>query len=87
MASTLNPQLGPAAADHAYARLADTIERHGFLVVLAPLRRLVPVRRALLARLQLSEVDVTAILLAQLRGLGFPREAIVAAEQRLARRP
>ncbi|MER6591203.1 BREX system serine/threonine kinase PglW, partial [Micromonospora purpureochromogenes] len=50
------------------------------LAVRAPLRRLGPARRALLARLPLTEVDVTAILLDRLRALGFPWEAIVAAD-------
>ncbi|WP_435588960.1 BREX system serine/threonine kinase PglW [Micromonospora chalcea] len=79
-ATTHTPLLGLTAADEAGARLAVAIERRSFLAVLAPWRRLGPARRALLARLPLTEVDVTAILLDRLRALGFPWEAIVAAD-------
>ncbi|MBF9127694.1 BREX system serine/threonine kinase PglW [Plantactinospora sp. S1510] len=79
-ATTLSPLLGPDEVAAAHTRLTGTIDRHGFLVLLASLRRLGPARRALLARLRLTEVDVTAILLDQLRALGFPWEAIVAAD-------
>ncbi|WP_307849069.1 BREX system serine/threonine kinase PglW [Micromonospora sp. U56] len=80
MASTHAPLLGLTAADEVGDKLASAIERRAFLAVLAPLRRLGPARRALLARLPLTEVDVTAILLDRLRALGFPWEAILAAD-------
>ncbi|MBQ0905028.1 BREX system serine/threonine kinase PglW [Micromonospora sp. U21] len=80
MASTHAPLLGLTAVDEVGDKLGSAIERRAFLAVLAPLRRLGPARRALLARLPLTEVDVTAILLDRLRSLGFPWEAIVAAD-------
>ncbi|MEW2142672.1 BREX system serine/threonine kinase PglW [Micromonospora vinacea] len=81
MATTTHaPLLGLTAADEVGEKLASAIDRRAFLAVLAPLRRLGPARRALLARMQLTEVDVTAILLDRLRALGFPWEAIVAAD-------
>jgi serine/threonine protein kinase len=80
MATTLSPILGPDAVSDIDARLAAAIERRGFLVLLAPLRRFAPARRALLAKLPVTEVDVTKIMLAQLRTLGFPWETIVAAD-------
>ncbi|HEX5542365.1 MAG TPA: BREX system serine/threonine kinase PglW [Micromonospora sp.] len=79
-ATTLAPLLGPAAADEVAAKLADVIHRRGFIAVLAPIRRLGPARRALLDRLGLAEVNVTGILLERLRALGFPWEAIIAAD-------
>ncbi|HEX5542064.1 MAG TPA: BREX system serine/threonine kinase PglW [Micromonospora sp.] len=78
--TTLAPLLGPAAADEVDAKLAGVIDRRGFLVVLAPIRQLGPARRALLQRLGLAEVNVTGILLERLRALGFPWEAIIAAD-------
>ncbi|PWU50675.1 BREX system serine/threonine kinase PglW [Micromonospora sp. S4605] len=78
--TTHAPLLGLSAAAEVGDKLTSAIERRAFLAVLAPLRRLGPARRALLARLPLTEVDVTAILLEQLRSLGFPWEAIVAAD-------
>lgn len=83
LATTHTPLLGLSAADEVGDKLASAIERRAFLAVLAPLRRLGPARRALLARLPLTEVDVTAVLLARLRALGFPWEAIVAADNGL----
>ncbi|MEV7326684.1 BREX system serine/threonine kinase PglW [Micromonospora sp. NPDC093244] len=80
LATTHAPLLGLTAADEVGDKLASAIDRRAFLAVLAPLRRLGPARRALLARLPLTEVDVTAILLDRLRALGFPWEAIVAAD-------
>lgn len=80
LASTHAPMLGLSAADEVGDKLASAIERSAFLAVLAPLRRLGPARRALLARLRLTEVDLTAILLDRLRALDFPWEAIVAAD-------
>lgn len=83
LASTHAPMLGLSAADEVGDKLASAIERSAFLAVLAPLRRLGPARRALLARLRLTEVDLTAILLDRLRALDFPWEAIVAADNGL----
>ncbi|MDG4799323.1 BREX system serine/threonine kinase PglW [Micromonospora sp. WMMD980] len=80
MATSHAPLLGMSAADEVGEKLGTAIQRRAFLAVLAPWRRLGPARRALLARLPLTEVDVTAILLTRLRGLGFPWEAIVAAD-------
>ncbi|SCL29660.1 serine/threonine protein kinase [Micromonospora nigra] len=80
MRTTVGPLLEPDAAARATARLAGVIDRRGFLVALASIRRLGRARRALLDRLDLVEVDVTAILLRELRTLGFPWEAIVAAD-------
>ncbi|GAB3189570.1 serine/threonine protein kinase [Micromonospora palomenae] len=80
MATTHAPLLGLSAADEVRDKLQSAIDRRAFLAVLAPWRRLGPARRALLARLPVTEVDVTAILLEQLRSLGFPWEAIVAAD-------
>ncbi|MEK8109781.1 hypothetical protein NKG94_45685 [Micromonospora sp. M12] len=80
LATTHAPLLGLTAADEVGDKLTSAIDRRAFLAVLAPLRRLGPARRALLARLPLTEVDVTAILLDRLRALGFPWEAIVAAD-------
>ncbi|MFC4020361.1 BREX system serine/threonine kinase PglW [Micromonospora sp. GCM10011542] len=80
MATTHAPLLGLTAADEVGDKLASAIDRRAFLAVLAPLRRLGPARRALLARLPLTEVDVTAVMLDRLRSLGFPWEAIVAAD-------
>ncbi|MEV4755335.1 BREX system serine/threonine kinase PglW [Micromonospora sp. NPDC049559] len=80
VASTTGPILGPDAGAQTHTRLTGLLDRRGFLVVLASIRRLVAARRALLDRLGLVEVDVTAIMLERLRGLGFPWEAIVAAD-------
>jgi hypothetical protein len=74
------PLGGPTDATETEAKLREAIERHGFLAVLTPLRHLTAARRALLTRLSLSEVDVTAILLDRLRAAGLPWELIVAAD-------
>ncbi|WP_433531866.1 BREX system serine/threonine kinase PglW [Micromonospora sp. CA-263727] len=79
-ASTVGPILEPDAAARARRRIAETIDRCGFLVMLTSIRRPARTRRALLDRYDLTEVDVTAIMLARLRSLGFPWEAIVAAD-------
>ncbi|WP_018253498.1 BREX system serine/threonine kinase PglW [Salinispora mooreana] len=84
LVTTQAPLLGLSAADEVTEKLAVAIDRRAFLAVLAPLRRLGAARRALLARLPLTEVDVTAILLDRLRSLGFPWEAIVAADKGVA---
>ncbi len=74
------PLLGRDAADDIQAKLADVIARRGFIVALAPFRRLRVARAELLARLSLTEVDVTGIMLDRLRALGFPWEAMLAAD-------
>jgi serine/threonine protein kinase len=79
-ATTFPPLLGPNAAVEADGKLAETVRRRGFLAVLVSIRRLAVARTALLDRLGLHEVDVTGILLDRLRSLGFPWEAIVAAD-------
>ncbi|WFE22223.1 BREX system serine/threonine kinase PglW [Solwaraspora sp. WMMD937] len=67
-------------ADEVAAKLAGAIDRRAFLAVLTPLRELAAARRELLARLGLTEVDVTGILLDRLRALGYPWQALVAAD-------
>ncbi|WP_422773834.1 BREX system serine/threonine kinase PglW [Plantactinospora sp. WMMC1484] len=78
--TTHGPLLGLDAGEETARKLTGAIERHSFLAVLAPFRLLGRSRRALLNRLSLTEVDVTAILLDRLRALGFPWEAILAAD-------
>ncbi|OZV83114.1 serine/threonine protein kinase [Micromonospora echinospora] len=80
LVTTHAPLLTLDAADEVGAKLTSAVERRAFLAVLAPRRRLAQARRALLDRLPLTEVDVTATLLTELRALGFPWEAIVAAD-------
>ncbi|GIF21403.1 serine/threonine protein kinase [Actinoplanes tereljensis] len=79
--------IGTAQPDEVAARLSTVIDRHAFLAVLTSLRRLTAVRRALLDRLDLVEVDVTALLLDRLRGLGYPWETIVKADNGSATDP
>ncbi|MFI6131909.1 BREX system serine/threonine kinase PglW [Micromonospora sp. NPDC051141] len=78
--STVGPILVPGAAARARRKLADVIDRRGFLVLLTSIRRPGRARQALLDRYDLTEVDVTAIMLERLRALGFPWETIVAAD-------
>jgi len=85
--STAGPLLGPDAGVHARTRLAGAIERRSFLVVLASIKRLGPARRELIEHFHLTEVDVTAILLRQLRALDFPWESIVAADNGVSTDP
>jgi serine/threonine protein kinase len=80
MSSTVAPVTRPGAAAEVDRKLATVLERRGFLAVLAPLKRLVAARRALLSRLPLTEVNVTAIMVERLRALDFPWEAIAAAD-------
>ena len=80
MSSTVAPVTRPGAAAEVDQKLATVLERRGFLAVLAPLKRLVAARRALLSRLPLTEVNVTAIMVERLRALDFPWEAIAAAD-------
>ncbi|MGB2567458.1 BREX system serine/threonine kinase PglW [Micromonospora citrea] len=78
--STVGPLLESDAAVRAGRRLRDVVDRRGFLVLLASVRRLGNARRALLDRFDLTEVNVTDIMLQRLRALSFPWEAIVAAD-------
>ncbi|OWV13599.1 serine/threonine protein kinase [Micromonospora wenchangensis] len=78
--STIGPLLEPDAAARTSRRLTEVIDRHGFLVVLTSIRRPAQARRALLDRYDLTEVDVTAIMLQRLRTLGFPWQTIVDAD-------
>jgi hypothetical protein len=80
MATTYAPMPGPEAASETDAKLAATIERRGYLAVLASLKRLTAARRALITRLNLTEVNVTALLVERLRDGGYPWEAVVAAD-------
>jgi hypothetical protein len=78
--STAAPLTRPGAAAEVDNKLATVLDRRGFLAVLAPLKRLAPARRALVTRLKLTEVNVTAIMIERLRSLDFPWEAIAAAD-------
>jgi hypothetical protein len=80
MATTMAPFTGPEAVSETDAKLAATIERRGYLAVLASLKRLAAARRALIGRLELAEIDITALLIDRLRAGGFPWEAVVAAD-------
>ena len=80
MASSLVPLTAPGAVAEVDTKLKATIEGRGYLAVLAPLNRLDPARRALIARHHLTEVDITAIMLDRLRALDFPWEVILAAD-------
>lgn len=72
--------IGSVPSDEVAVKLSGVIDRRAFLAVLTSLRRLTAVRRALLDRLDLVEVDVTAILLDRLRSLGYPWETIIKAD-------
>ena len=80
MRSSATPLPGPAAVAETDAKLAATLDKRGYLAVLAPLRQLAAARRALLDRLGLTEVDVTALLVERLRKARFAWETIVAAD-------
>jgi hypothetical protein len=80
MTSSSAPLAGPDAAAEVDGRLATVFARGGFLAMLAPRRLLAPARRALLERLPLVEVDVTAILLNRLRNTGYPWQDVLAAD-------
>ncbi|WP_406272347.1 BREX system serine/threonine kinase PglW [Nocardia sp. NBC_00881] len=80
MPTTLGRLTGPTEVAKVDTALAAVIDRRGFLAVLARLSALDHARRALLARHNLTEVNITAITLDQLRALGYPWEAIVAAD-------
>ena len=68
------------AEDEVAAKLAGAVDRRSFLAVLTPLKLLTSVRRELLSRLPLAEVNVTGILLDRLRGMGYPWQALVDAD-------
>jgi serine/threonine protein kinase len=78
--TSVGPLLEPAAVTEVDDRLASVIERRGFLAVLASLRLLRPARQALLERLGLVEVDVTAIMLQRLRALDAPWQHVLDAD-------
>jgi hypothetical protein len=80
MASTLAPFTSPEAVSETDAKLAATIERRGYLAVLASIKRLTNARHALITRLHLTEVDITALLIDRLRAAGYPWEAVIAAD-------
>jgi serine/threonine protein kinase len=75
-----SPLVTMAEAGEVADKLASAIDRHAFLAVLTSLKLLTGTRRSLLQRLDLFEVDVTAILLERLRSLGYAWETIVAAD-------
>jgi hypothetical protein len=89
--ATSSPLVGAAEVSEAETKLAATIQDRGYLALMAPLARLAQARRMLLARQwsasgaeggrqRLTEVNVTAILLARLRELGHPWHVILAAD-------
>jgi serine/threonine protein kinase len=80
MMSSATPLAGPAAVAETDAKLTATIDKRGYLAVLAPLRQLAVARRALLDRFDLVEVDVTALLIDRLRKARFAWETVVAAD-------
>lgn len=65
-------------------RLSAAIEGHRYLAVLSHVRRLEAHRQALLERYQLTEVNVTAILLDTFRGLPYDWDTIIAADSGVA---
>lgn len=81
--STRMVTVGPstaAGADPAadtQARLAAALDRNAFLALLVDPSQLAPARRALLSRLDVSEVDVTRVLVETLRAIGVPWQLIV----------
>ncbi|BFU45755.1 BREX system serine/threonine kinase PglW [Krasilnikovia sp. MM14-A1004] len=77
---TVSPLASPGAVEEVDAKLSAALDRRTFLAVLAPLKRLAAARRALLTRLRLTEVNVTGIMVSQLRALNFSWEAIIAAD-------
>jgi hypothetical protein len=78
--STAAPLAGPSALADTDAKLAAVLDRRGYLAVLTSLRTLTAARRALVGRLGLIEVDVTALLVERLRTAEFSWETIVAAD-------
>jgi serine/threonine protein kinase len=80
MATTQAPFTGPEAVSDTDTKLAAIIERRGYLAVLASLKRLPAARRALISRLHLTEVDVTAMLIERLRDGDYPWQAVVDAD-------
>ena len=80
-ASSLVPMPGVPDVSAVDAKLTSTLDGKGFLAVLTPLGVLGKVRRALLARRGLRELDVTALMLERLRALDYPWQAIVDADK------
>lgn len=78
--TSVGPLAGPGAAAEVDGKLAAVVAAGGFLAVLAARRLLRPARLALLRRLGLREVDVTATLLERLRGLDYPWQDILDAD-------
>lgn len=78
--TVLAPLTGPSDDAQVDVKLAAALQRHAFVALLTSMRLLMPARRALLTRLQLTELNVTAVLLEQLRKLNFGWEAVVAAD-------
>lgn len=81
--STRVATAGPSAATgvdpaaEAQARLTAVLDRNGFLALLVGPSQLTAARRALLARLPLTEVDVTRVLVETLRTIGVPWKLII----------
>lgn len=78
--ASVGPLLESGAEAEVEERLASVIDRRGFLAVFASLRLLQQARRALRERLGLVEVDVTEIMLRQLRALDFPWQDVLDAD-------
>ncbi|MFC7276772.1 BREX system serine/threonine kinase PglW [Paractinoplanes rhizophilus] len=77
---TAAPFVGPAAVADADAKLAAVLEKRGYLAVLASLRQVTAARRALIERLSLTEVNVTALLIERLREAKYAWENIISAD-------
>jgi serine/threonine protein kinase len=78
--SAIGPLSGPSAVADTDAKLAGVLERRGYLAVLTSLRSLAAARRALITKLALIELDVTALLIARLRAADFSWATIVDAD-------
>ncbi|MEV4638090.1 BREX system serine/threonine kinase PglW [Actinoplanes sp. NPDC049548] len=78
--STTAPLAGPSAVADTDDKLKTVLDRRGYLAVLTSLSTLTTARRALVKRLSLTEVDVTALLVERLRKAEFSWETIVAAD-------
>ncbi|APE37127.1 serine/threonine protein kinase [Nocardia mangyaensis] len=80
MQTSVGRLVAPAEVAAVDDKITDTIDRGGFLAVLAGISSVESARRCLLARFELTEVNVTSILLDRLRALGFEWDMIVAAD-------
>lgn len=85
--TTIGAIAATSQPDEVAAKLSGAVDRRAFLAVLTSLRRLTAVRRALLERPGLVEVDITGILLDRLRSLGYPWETIIKADNGSANDP